>query len=50
MPDTNPAEGALPALVPTPVAAWRGWPWPARLGLHAVWVAFLLCLIVARLR
>jgi hypothetical protein len=32
-------EAAVAAMVVAQVAAWRGWPWPLRLSLHATWVA-----------
>ncbi len=31
-------EAAVVALVAALVAAWRGWPWPLRLFLHAAWI------------
>jgi tRNA A-37 threonylcarbamoyl transferase component Bud32 len=37
----------LALMVVAQVAAWRGWPWPLRLVLHAGWIALL---IWARLR
>jgi hypothetical protein len=37
-----PMEATLAAAVVAQVAAWRGWPWPLRLLLHAAWVALLV--------
>jgi serine/threonine-protein kinase len=37
-----PMQVALVVLVVAQVAAWRGWPWPLRLLLHAAWIALVV--------
>jgi hypothetical protein len=40
-----PMEALTAALIVVQIAAWRSWPWPLRLVLHAAWIGVLVYMV-----